>query len=104
MSKKKDFKRSPTESFFSRPPEADPGTPKRKPKQEQPPINKRASADLIPKGYILKPEAKSERLNLLIKPSTKEGIKEAAEVKRTSVNNLINEILEDYLKKAEGSI
>lgn len=41
-------------------------------------------------------EFKSKRFNLLIKPSTHAAIEKIAAMKRESVNNLINKILEAY--------
>lgn len=52
---------------------------------------------------IIKPlnraESKSKRLQLLIKPSLHSLLKDKAEQEGTSVNNLINEILEKELRK-----
>lgn len=52
---------------------------------------------------IIKPlkraESKSKRLQLLIKPSLHSLLKDEADQQRTSVNNLINEILEKELRK-----
>lgn len=50
-------------------------------------------ADNIPIGYALKPESKSKRLNLLIRPSIYEALKDKAQAAGTSVNDYINEIL-----------
>lgn len=41
-------------------------------------------------------EFKSKRFNLLIKPSTHAAIEKIAAMKRESVNNLINKVLEAY--------
>lgn len=43
-------------------------------------------------------ETKSVRVNLLLKPSTKSGIEKLATLDRSSMNALINDILEDYLQ------
>lgn len=51
----------------------------------------------IPKGYRLVPEFKSERLQLLVRPEIKEGIKQAAAAQGVSMNELINRILDEYL-------
>lgn len=45
-----------------------------------------------------KPETKSKRLNLLLKPSTFEGITAIAKARGTSVNDYINIILEQTIK------
>lgn len=42
-------------------------------------------------------ETKSIRLNLLIKPSTKKDLEKLATVDRTSINDLINRALEEYI-------
>ena len=42
-------------------------------------------------------ETKSKRLNLLIKPSIFKALKEISHNNYTSVNNMINEILEQYI-------
>lgn len=55
-----------------------------------------------PKGYKLNPEyieTKSRRLQLLIKPSIHEAIKERATALGVSTNDLINTILQAYINK-----
>ena len=42
------------------------------------------------------PERKSKRLNLLLKPSLFEDLRKIAQLQRTSVNDLINTVLEAY--------
>lgn len=44
-------------------------------------------------------ESKSRRLQLLIKPSTYAGISQLADNNDTSVNDIINTILEEYLRR-----
>lgn len=56
----------------------------------------------IPTGYRLAPEPKSERLQLLIQPTTKTAIKEIAADKNISVNELVNDALKDYIAKERG--
>lgn len=51
-----------------------------------------------PKGYQLIPEFKSDRMQLLLRPQTKEGVRKAAEKIGISMNELINRILEDWLE------
>lgn len=53
----------------------------------------------IPGGMRLVPELKSERTNLLLRPSLKKGLKAAADARGTSLNDLINDIISDYLKE-----
>ena len=42
-------------------------------------------------------EAKSKRFNMLIRPSVYNNLKKMAEIKGTSVNDLINKIVEAYI-------
>ena len=44
-------------------------------------------------------ETKSKQIHLLIKPSTHRVINELAERKETSFNNLVNIVLERYIKR-----
>lgn len=46
-------------------------------------------------------ESKSKRLQLLLRPSTHNGILQLAKRYQTSVNDIINQILEDCLKKID---
>ena len=56
-------------------------------------------ADNIPLGYELKPESKSKRLNLLIRPTVYEAIKDKAKAEGVSTNEYINNLI---LKSIEG--
>ena len=56
----------------------------------------------VPRGYKLVKESKSGRINLLVRPSTKEALKEEADRRGISTNELINKILEDYIEDQEG--
>lgn len=49
-------------------------------------------------------ETKSKRLNLLVKPSIYEDLEKIATMKQTSVNDLINRVLEDYNDKEKDLI
>ena len=53
----------------------------------------------IPKGYRLVKETKSERMHIMLRPSIKEGLKAKADAQGTSVNDLINSILEEYIDR-----
>ena len=56
--------------------------------------------DKAPEGYKLNPlyiETKSKRLQLLIQPSLHEKLKRKAQTEGTSVNDLVNSILQDAL-------
>lgn len=66
------------------------------PEKPTPKRKKKAPAITIPKGYRLEKELKSERLQLLIRPTTKQALKERAAKEGISVNDLINRVLEEY--------
>ena len=54
----------------------------------------------IPKGYKLNPlyvETKSKRLHLLVQPSLHEKLKQKAQSECTSVNDIVNIILQEAL-------
>ena len=51
----------------------------------------------INKGYRLVREAKSERMQLLIRPTTKEALATIAKDAEISVNELVNRILEEFI-------
>ena len=55
--------------------------------------------DSIPLGYELKPESKSKRLNLLIRPTVYEALKDKAKAEGVSANEYINNLI---LKDIEG--
>ena len=52
-----------------------------------------------PKGYRLVREQKSERMQLLIRPTTKEAIKKAAQAQGISMNDLVNQLLDEYAER-----
>lgn len=52
----------------------------------------------IPKGYKLVKENKSERMQLLVRPNVKTAIKKDAEMQGLSMNDLVNNVLENYLE------
>ena len=84
---KKAFKRDTSELFISSSEE-----------QETPHQTERTGA-AIPKGYKVVKENKSQRLQLLVRPTLKNAIKEEAAEQGLSMNDLINNIFEEYLKK-----
>lgn len=51
------------------------------------------------KPFLNPNERKNAQTTILLRPTTKENLKELAWQKRTSLNELINEICEDYLRK-----
>lgn len=83
----KSFKKS-ADALFVSVPEEQPETPK-------------AAADSFtaPKGYRLVREQKSERMQLLIRPTTKEAIKKAAQAQGISMNDLVNQLLDEYAER-----
>lgn len=57
-----------------------------------------------PEGYKVKPEfieTKSKRVQLLLQPSTVEAIKILASKKGLSMNEAINEAIQEYLHKED---
>jgi hypothetical protein len=59
----------------------------------------------IPEGYKANPEyieTKSKRVQLLLQPSTVGSIKKLATKKGLSMNEAINEAIQEYLSKEEG--
>lgn len=57
----------------------------------------------VPKGFKLVPETKDARIQLLLKPSIKEGLRRAAHENYTSINNLVNDILQEWLERREAN-
>ena len=51
------------------------------------------------KPYLDPSEKKNAQTTIVLMPTTKENLRELAWRKRTSLNELINQICEDYLKK-----
>lgn len=47
------------------------------------------------------PERKSDRMQLLVRPSSRDALKRIADEKNTSVNDLVNSIVETYIDKKE---
>lgn len=91
MAKKKDFKKSTAELFISA--------------ADTAPEEPQAAKDgfTIPKGYKLTKENKSERMQLLVRPTTKAAIKQAAAAQGVSMNDLINQILDEYTER-QGAV
>ena len=85
MAKKKDFK-NPALNFISQ--------------ESIDRVEAPAPTGKAPEGYKLNPlyvETKSKRLQLLIQPSLHEKLKKKAQAEGTSVNDLVNGILQDAL-------
>lgn len=87
---KKDFKGvNPAAAFLTPPPVA----PAIAPPAPQPAIQ-------VPPAR----ETKSTRLNLVIKPSTAEQLKKIAAMNQSSVNGIINLVLEDYIEREADTL
>lgn len=70
-------------------------------KAEGEPHAKIKKPDEAPKGYKLNPlyiETKNKRLQLLVRPSLHEKLKKTAHTEGTSVNELVNSILQEALE------
>ena len=52
-------------------------------------------------GHKLVKETKSARMQLLIRPCIKDGLKEEAKTQKISLNELTNRIFEEYLSRKE---
>lgn len=61
-------------------------------------MNRGTSID-IPKGYKLVKENKSQHMQLLVRPAIKNAIKAEAEAQGLSMNDLANNIFEEYLER-----
>ena len=71
--------------------------PAQKKKKEDKPVA--PSTPKIPAGYKLVPETKSERTQLLFRPTTKDTLREIAAARGISLNDLVNQILEEYIER-----
>ncbi len=101
VQKKKNFKATnPAEAFITKPQEEAVEEPV---KEESPATSLKAdTSKKPPQGYKYNPlyvETKSKRVQLLLQPSTQEGLKELAKEKGISFNELANEIFKDYLER-----
>ena len=88
----KNFKQPAADLFISQKEE-----PKQKQKPKPTPTPLKAQEQTAPRGFQVIPEYKKERLQLLLKPSTKEDLKRIAKQDGISVNELINRILEEHI-------
>lgn len=87
---KKDFKKNAAELFITTP-DATPEAAGQA--QEQP------AGFEVPKGYRLAKEIKSARMQLLVRPNTKETLRRAAAAQGLSLNELVNQILDEYAER-----
>ena len=86
---KKDFKKNTAELFISA-------------AEEEPEQGHTSMLDMnsIPRGFRIVKENKSARMQLLVRPSTKDALRRKAAAQGFSMNDLINIILEDYIERA----
>lgn len=68
-------------------------------KKDTPKKNAKGNTVSIPIGYELRPETKSKRLNLLIKPSVYDLLKETADAEGQTINSYINNLIEKEVIK-----
>lgn len=90
----KNFKKNAAEMFISSAsqiPESEP-----QPATTEEDGDKYVTDIKVPAGYRLQREYKSDRLQLLIRPTTKKRIKQRAAALGISVNDLVNQILDEY--------
>ena len=66
---------------------------RQKPQKQEP------TSGEVPKGYMLVKENKSERMQLLIRPALKDAIRAEAEAQGLSMNDLVNNIFEEYIER-----
>lgn len=90
MASKKNFKDNPIYNFITPPTEAEPEQTTPAPDHE---------GDSVPVGFILRPEPKTRRVQLLFQPSTYKSLKDFATAHNMSINEAVNQIIKDYLKE-----
>ena len=92
----KNFKKSAAEMFISSAEQI----PESKPQPATTEENDNYVTDIkVPAGYRLQREYKSERMQLLIRPTTKKMIKQQADARGISMNDLVNQILDEYAER-----
>ena len=84
MATKKSFKNNPAMSFISA--------------AETEQAEEAQQGFSVPKGYRLMPICKTERMQLLVTPELKLAVKRAAAAQGISMNELINNVMADYLE------
>lgn len=90
---KKNFKTNVTEDFFTQ--------PEKKDSQEEK-IEYRSAEELqkqLPPGFRIVKENKSKRMQFLVRPTTYERLTKIAQKNGTSVNDLVNTLLEEYVER-----
>lgn len=99
MATKKGFKKNASEYLISASEKKNESPDYAKQFGEPDPLPIQANEYNLPRGFIAKPEARSERIQLLVRPSSKELLKADADKAGKSLNEFVNDILEDYLRK-----
>ena len=99
MAPKRDFKKNTSEYFISAPTEKKESPDYAEQFGEPAPVPIQADGYNVPRGYKLTKEPRSARIQLLVRPSTRELIKADADKAGKSINEFVNDILEDYLRK-----
>lgn len=84
MAAKKSFKNNPALSFISA--------------AEAEQTEEAQQGFVVPKGYRLMPICKTERMQLLVTPEFKLAVKRAAASQGISMNEFMNNVIEEYLK------
>ncbi len=95
---RKDFKKSTAELFISAAETNEQEPVKRDPVQDELPDGL-PEGFVVPKGYRLQREVKSKRVQLLVRPATKEAIQKSAAAQGLSMNDLVNQILDEYAER-----
>lgn len=91
---KKDFKNNIAANFMTKPEDMEQTT-----SSEQETLPEVAMTPKIKKYTVEKPEAKSRRIQSLIKPSLYKALEKTAKVNKISINELINIILEKEMRE-----
>lgn len=76
----------------------------RKPAAQPRPKMEKARETKAPVQTPIERERKTKRLNLLLRPSVMENLQKIAVMQRTSVNDLINEVMLDYTRKHKDQV
>ena len=99
---KKSFKDNPALQFMSRAEEVVSEVREEKPVEvrEIKEVREVVNSYRMPVPKVF--EAKSKRFNMLLRPSVFANLKEISDSRGTSVNDLINTIVEDYIIEIDG--
>lgn len=102
---KKGFKKDASEFFISSAEEQETEQPiiedNHKKIKKNPKNDKNMGLDVeLPEGYKIVKESKTERIQILVRPTTKKNLEAEHKAQKISINALINNILEDYFDKS----